>query len=143
MSLAVLVLVGEHFLERISRNTRYHQASEDAADEVELNRVYEEMDPRHIMPSKYLAMEKMYRGTDEGLKALVQVCGMARSVAGANSPAGKARREAVKRVIEHYLQREGLESIIATLFFKATPDYGGYQICNWYVLENGRIQILN
>ncbi len=93
----------------------FHQASEDAADEVELNRVYEEMDPRHIMPSKYLAMEEKYRGTDEGLKALVQVCSMARSVAGANSPAGKGRREAVKRVIEHYLQREGLESIIASL----------------------------
>ncbi|TWU07799.1 protein kinase domain-containing protein [Stieleria varia] len=93
----------------------YHQASEDAVDEVELDRVYEEMDPRHIMPSKYLAMEETYRGTDEGLKALVQVCGMARSVAGANSPAGKGRREAVKRVIQHYLQREDLESIIATL----------------------------
>ncbi|MEZ6138400.1 MAG: protein kinase [Pirellulaceae bacterium] len=93
----------------------YRQASEDAADEVELNRVYEEMDPRHIMPSKYLAIEEKYRGTDEGLKALVQVCSMARSVAGANSPAGKERRKAVKRVIEHYLQREGVESIIASL----------------------------
>jgi serine/threonine protein kinase len=93
----------------------YYQASEDAADEHELNRVYKEMDPRHIMPSKYLAMEEKYRGTDEGLKALVQVCSMARSVAGANSGAGKGRREAVKRVIDHYLEREGLESIIASL----------------------------
>ncbi len=93
----------------------YQQASEDATDEVELNRVYEAMDPRHIMPSKYLAMEEKYRGTDEGLKALVQVCGMARSVGGVNSAAGQGRREAVTRVIEHYLQREDLESIIATL----------------------------
>lgn len=73
------------------------------------------MVPRLIMPSKYLPMEEKYCGTDEGLKALVQDCGMARCIAGANSAAGQGRREAVKRVIEHYLQREGLESIIATL----------------------------
>jgi len=93
----------------------YSLAAEQAEDEVELNRMYEELDPRELMPTKYLALEEKHRGTETGLQSLVKVAEIARSVGDPDSNAAKGRVEAVKRRLKHYLHHEGLESIVATL----------------------------
>ncbi len=92
----------------------YYKAAEKAVDEVEMNRVSEEMNPREIMPAKYLAFEEKHRGTDSGLKALTEVAKMARGVGDPTSNAAKGRVEAADRLIKHYLHHQGLEAIAAS-----------------------------
>ena len=88
----------------------YRAACAQATDEIELNRVYDEMDPREIMPPKYLAFEEKFRGTKVGLEALTIVSNLATSGGGSN--AAKGRVEAIDRMIEHYLEFDGLESVV-------------------------------
>lgn len=88
----------------------YIAACDQATDETELNRVYEEMDPREIMPSKYLAFEKKNRGTKGGFEALKIVSNLATSGGGSN--ASKGRAEAIGRLIDHYIYFEGFEDVV-------------------------------
>lgn len=88
----------------------YRVACDRATDEVELNRVYDEMDPREIMPSQYLAFEEKYRGTNTGLEALIIVSNLATSGGGPSTANGRA--EAIGRIIDHYVEFNGLESVV-------------------------------
>ncbi|TWU04798.1 protein kinase domain-containing protein [Stieleria varia] len=94
---------------------KYNAAIGNAVGEVELNRVYQELDPREVMTPKYLKYEKQHRGTNDGLQSLVKVAEMARSVGDPNSVVGKGRVEVIDRLIQHYLDHEGLETIAGTL----------------------------
>ena len=100
------ILKAEH--KKVSQ--AYQAACQKATDETELNRVYEEMDPREIMPSKYLAFEKEYRGTKGGFEALTIVSNSATSGGGSNAADGRV--EAIGRLIDHYISFEGFGSVI-------------------------------
>lgn len=50
----------------------YYQAVTEPADKTKPTRVRKVMDPREIMPAKYLAFEEQHRGTDVGLKTLIE-----------------------------------------------------------------------
>ncbi len=91
----------------------YRAACQQASDETELNRVLDEMDPREIMPPKYLAFEEKYRGLKSGLEALMIVSNLANSGGGSNTAKGRA--EAIGRMIDHYLKFDGLESVVEGL----------------------------
>ncbi len=93
----------------------YAKAAEQATDEAELNRVYQEMDPREIMPSKYLAFEENHRGSQAGLQALTEVAQLAVSIGDPTSRAARGRVEAVDRLSKYYLDHRGLEKIAAGL----------------------------
>lgn len=91
----------------------YSKACQQASDETELNRVYREMDPREIMPSKYLDFESKYRGTKSGFEALSIASNLATSGGGPNTAAG--RDDAIGRLIDHYMHFEGFESVVRGL----------------------------
>ncbi|QEG41713.1 protein kinase domain-containing protein [Roseimaritima ulvae] len=93
----------------------YRHAMDEATDEAELNRVYQEMDPRQTMPAKLLAFEAKHRGSKAGLTALTEVARMAVSVGDPTSEAARGRVEAVKRLTTYYLDHRGLEKIAAGL----------------------------
>lgn len=96
-------------------SSEYNEAQQAAKDDTELNRVYSEMDPRELMPARYLAFEKRHRRTKTGLKALIETAALARSVGSPESKAAKGRVESIRRIMEHYLDHEGLEKIARTL----------------------------
>ncbi|MCO8123516.1 protein kinase [Stieleria sp. TO1_6] len=106
----------------------YHQAVSEAADEAESNRVRNEMDPREIMPAKYLAFEEQHRGTDVGLKALIEAAKPAAFfLVDPASRAGRARVEAANRVLKHYVDHQGLDEY--ETYFSSGPSFlqpGGY-----------------
>lgn len=96
----------------------YHKAFEKSPndwEEGELERVRAEMDPRKIMPAKYLAFEEKHRGTHHGLQALTIVAQMASYILDPTSNAGKGRVEANDRLIKHYLHLPGLEAFAGVL----------------------------
>lgn len=103
----------------------YRKAIDQAADEAEFSRVRNELDPREIMPSKYLAFEETHRGNHSGLKALKTVARIAKGEFDLAANAHKGFVEARRRVSTHYLNHRGLESI-ADLFerwpFYVEPD---------------------
>ncbi|MEM9942182.1 MAG: protein kinase [Planctomycetota bacterium] len=83
----------------------YSDALQSVADDTELNRIYTEMDPRVLMPQKYIAFEAKYRGTPSGLKALSIASNLA--ISGGDARTASGREEAIGRIIDHYLQVEG------------------------------------
>jgi peroxiredoxin len=92
----------------------YHKAIEKTAndaDDVEFKRVRAEMNPREIMPAKYLAFEEKHRGTNYSFWALTKVAQMAGGNFDPTSNAFKGRVEAADRLIKHYLHHPGLEAI--------------------------------
>lgn len=105
--------------EQNERTTAYDQAVSNASDELELKRVYEDMDPREIMPPKYLAFEAKHRGSETGLQALQEVARMAVSVGDPASVAAIGRVESANRILNHYIGHRGLEKIIP--LFKSGP----------------------
>ena len=93
----------------------YRKARDEAEDDSEVKRIRKELDPRAIMPAKYLAFEEKQRGTHSGLKALRTVARMAKGEFDPATNAHKALVEARRRLTTHYLDHHGLESI-AELF---------------------------
>lgn len=93
----------------------YRKARDEAEDDSDFNRVRRELDPRAIMPAKYLAFEEKHRGIDSGLKALRTVARMAKGEFAPATNAHKGLVEARRRLTTHYLDHHGLESI-AELF---------------------------
>ncbi|QDV26507.1 protein kinase domain-containing protein [Aureliella helgolandensis] len=91
---------------------KYEKARSEASDEVELNRVIKELDPREIMPTKYLAFEERYPESDAGFEALMEVARMAGSVGDPASQSAQARVEASERILDHYINQRGLERIV-------------------------------
>lgn len=86
--------------EFLELNAAYWKAVEEATDEVEMNRVRKEMNPREIMPAKYLAFEEEHRGTDSGLKALTELARMASHfINDPTSNVAKGREEAASRIL--------------------------------------------
>lgn len=100
----------------------YNLACDNAKDDVELNRVYDELDPREVMPQKYLAFEEKYRGTELGLKALTRVANMASSVGDPDSKAVKGRAKCINLILNHYLEYEGLEAVADSLDGGPSPE---------------------
>lgn len=96
--------------EEAKMSQAYRDAIEQATDEVELNRAYDELDPREIMPSKYLAFEEKFRGTNAGMESLIRVSNLATSGGGSNTANGRA--EAIGRLTDHYITFNGLESVV-------------------------------
>ncbi|MEP3479893.1 MAG: protein kinase [Fuerstiella sp.] len=96
-------------------SNEYQAALKAAQDSTERTRVYQEMDPREIMPAKYLAFEQDHRGTEMGLDALIKAAQLARSVGNSNSAAAKGRIIALQRILDHYLSRQGLEVAVESL----------------------------
>lgn len=94
------------YAEHLALAETYDKACDNASNETELNRALEELDPREIMPPKFLEMESRFRGTKFGLHALTKVADMAVSVGDPGSVAAKGRVEAIDRMIEHYLKHE-------------------------------------
>ena len=104
-------LLAEH---EAVRNT-YSLACKNAKDDVELNRVYDELDPREIMPPRYLAFEEKYRGTAIGLTALTRIASMASSVGNPDSECAKGRAKGLDLILEHYINHQRLELFAVTL----------------------------
>ena len=100
----------------------YRKACDAAKDSVELNRVYDEMDPREIMPAQYLAFEEQNRGTPLGLQALIKVSSMAQSIGDPGSESAIGRAKGLGLIAEHYMYHEGLEQFVRTIEGGPSPE---------------------
>ncbi|MEZ6138716.1 MAG: protein kinase [Pirellulaceae bacterium] len=89
----------------------YNKACKDVTNGAEYNRPNRVLDPRVIMPAKYLAFEEEHRGTDSGLTALKVVGRMALGEFDPSSSAHRGLVEARRRVTSYYLDHHGLESL--------------------------------
>lgn len=96
-------------------SAKYSSALQQATNDEEVRRAYEELDPRELMPNKFLAFEEKHRNSPIALEALTIVSEMASSVGNPDSNAAKGRNAAFDRLIDHYLSHEGLEPTISTM----------------------------
>jgi len=92
----------------------FTRASQEAKDDEERNRIFEEMNPRETMLPKYLAFEEKHRGSPQALEALVNVA-LIGQWPEPGSPSATGRAKCLDLVIKHYLDQAGTRLIVDTL----------------------------